>query len=51
MRHDPRLEAAALEYAAHLLHRDGPVLAVSVMLEIARDREHPKRLPACGGDC
>ena len=44
--HDPRIEAAALEYAAHMMHRDGPVLAVSVMMEIARNKEHPQRLAA-----
>jgi hypothetical protein len=46
LRHDPKIEAAVLEYASTLMHRDGPVLAVSVMMEIARDKEHPRRLAA-----
>ena len=46
MKHDPRIEAAALEYAGHLMHRDGPLLAVSVMMEIARNKNHPKQLAA-----
>jgi phage terminase small subunit len=46
MKHDPRLEAAAHEYASHMMHRDGPVLAVSVMMRIARNDKHPRQLHA-----
>jgi phage terminase small subunit len=46
LKHDPRIEAAAHEYAAHMMHRDGPVLAVSVMMRIARNDKHPRQLHA-----
>jgi hypothetical protein len=46
MKHDPKIEAAALEYAGHLMHRDGPMLAVSVMMAIARNSGHPRQLHA-----
>jgi phage terminase small subunit len=46
LKHDPKLEAAAHEYAAHMMHRDGPVLAVAVMMRIARNDRHPRQLHA-----
>ena len=46
LKHDVRLEEAAHEYAAHMMHRDGPVLAVSVMMRIARNDKHPRQLQA-----
>lgn len=44
--HDPRIEEAAHEYASHLMHRDGPILAISVMMRIARNDKHPRQLQA-----
>lgn len=46
LRHDPKIEAAVLEYAGQLLHQNGAILAVSTMMEIARNKGHPKRLAA-----
>jgi phage terminase small subunit len=46
LRHNPKIEAAAREYARHLMHRDGPIIAVAGLMEIARDRTHPKQLQA-----
>jgi hypothetical protein len=46
MKHDLRLEQAAEEYAAHMMHRDGPVLAVAGIMQIARNSKHPKQLRA-----
>jgi hypothetical protein len=46
MKHDPKIEEAVFEYAAHLMHRDGPILAVAGLLQIARDRNHPRQLRA-----
>jgi hypothetical protein len=46
LKHDPKVEAAVFEYASQLMHTDGPLLAVQVMLRIARDNKHPKQLAA-----
>jgi hypothetical protein len=46
LRHDPKIEAAVLEYAAHTMHRDGPMLAVAGLMQIARNKDHPKQLRA-----
>jgi hypothetical protein len=44
--HDPKIEAAVFEYASALMHTEGPLLSVAVMMEIARDKEHPRQLQA-----
>jgi hypothetical protein len=44
LRHDPKIEEAVFEFAAHTMHRDGPMLAVAGIMQIARDRNHPKQL-------
>jgi phage terminase small subunit len=46
LRHDPKIEEAVLEYAAYMMHRDGPLLAVAGLMEIARNKKHPKQLRA-----
>ena len=46
LRHDPKIEEAVFEFAAHTMHRDGPMLAVAGIMQIARDRNHPKQLRA-----
>ena len=51
LRHDPKIEAAVLEHASVLMHRDGPVLAVVTLMEIARDKDHPRRLQAAEAIC
>ena len=44
--HNDRIEAAAREEAARHLNTVGPVLAIGVMLKIARDSGHKRQLDA-----